>query len=82
MTIKFDEVLDGKIIFNMALTYKASSIIVAHNHPSGNLNPSVQDVNLTNSLREFGKLIDLPLLDHLIFTDNGYFSFAEQGLLN
>ena len=74
-------IVDGKIIFNMALTFQASAIIISHNHPSGNLNPSSQDIELTKSLREFGKYIDLPLLDHLIFTDNGYFSFAEQGLL-
>ena len=69
-------------VFREAIKVNASAIIIAHNHPSGNLNPSSHDVSLTNSLREFGKLIDLPLLDHLIFTDNGYFSFAEQGLLN
>jgi len=74
-------IADGKIIFNMALTFKASSIIISHNHPSGNLNPSSQDLKLTKSLHEFGKYIDLPLLDHIIFTDNGYFSFAEQSLL-
>ncbi len=75
-------IVDGKIIFNMALTCHASAIIISHNHPSGNLKPSSQDLKLTKSLCEFGKYIDLPLLDHLIFTDNGYFSFAEQGLLN
>ena len=74
-------IVDGKVIFNMALTSKASAIIVAHNHTSGNLNPSSHDVTLTKSLREFGNYIDLPLLDHIIFTDNGYFSFAEQGLI-
>ena len=74
-------IVDGKIIFNMALTFQASAIIVSHNHPSGNLNPSSQDLQLTKSLHEFGKYIDLPLLDHIIFTDNGYFSFAEQSLL-
>jgi DNA repair protein RadC len=74
-------IADGKIIFNMALTFQASSIIISHNHPSGNLNPSSQDLKLTKSLTEFGKYIDLPLLDHIIFTDNGYFSFAEQSLL-
>ena len=74
-------IADGKIIFNMALTFQASSIIISHNHPSGNLNPSSQDLQLTKSLHEFGKYIDLPLLDHIIFTDNGYFSFAEQSLL-
>jgi len=72
-------IVDGKIIFNMALTHNASAIIVSHNHPSGSLNPSEADIRLTKALREFGKYIDLPLLDHLIFTDNGYFSFADSG---
>jgi DNA repair protein RadC len=74
-------VVDGKVIFNLALSCQATAIIVSHNHPSGNLVPSKADTNLTKSLYEFGKYIDLPLIDHLIFTDNGYFSFADQGLL-
>ena len=60
---------------------KSSAIILVHNHPSGQLKPSEADVNLTNSLIEFGKYIDLPILDHLIFSDNGYFSFADEGLM-
>jgi DNA repair protein RadC len=74
-------VVDGKVIFNLALSCQATAIIVSHNHPSGSLIPSKADMNLTKSLYEFGKYIDLPLIDHLIFTDNGYFSFADQGLL-
>lgn len=74
-------IVDGKIIFNMALTANASGIIVSHNHPSGSLTPSESDIRLTKSLREFGNYIDLPLLDHLIFTDNGYFSFADSCML-
>lgn len=72
-------VVDGKIIFKKALDHKASSIILVHNHPSGNLFPSEQDIRLTRKLVSFGDYIDLPVLDHLIFTDNGYFSFSDQG---
>lgn len=74
-------VADGKVIFKEALIQKASGIILAHNHPSGNLKPSEADRQLTRKMVEFGKFIDLLILDHLILTDNGYFSFADEGLL-
>jgi DNA repair protein RadC len=75
-------IADGKIIFKHALDCQASAFVLSHNHPSGNKNPSQSDIQLTKSLREFGKCIDLQLLDHLIFTDNGYLSFADEGLLS
>jgi len=74
-------VADGKIIFNAALEKKASGIILAHNHPSGQLKPSEADKRLTKDLIQFGKFIDLQILDHLIFSDNNYFSFADEGLI-
>lgn len=74
-------IADGKIIFKLALDCQASAFILAHNHPSGNKTPSQIDMKLTKSLREFGKCIDLQLLDHLVFTDNGYLSFADEGLI-
>jgi DNA repair protein RadC len=74
-------VVDGKLLFHYALTCQATGFILSHNHPSGHLGPSEADKNLTNRVREFAKLIDMQLLDHLIFTDNGYFSFADEGLL-
>lgn len=74
-------VADGKLIFKKALEESASAIILCHNHPSGNLKPSQSDIQLTKKLKEFGNMIDLPVLDHLIFTDNDYFSFADEGLL-
>lgn len=74
-------VADGKLIFKKALEESASAIILCHNHPSGNLKPSQSDIDLTNKLKTFGKMIDLPVLDHLIFTDNNYFSFADEGLI-
>lgn len=74
-------VADGKIIFNAALEKKASGIILAHNHPSGQLKPSQADLKLTKNLVQFGKFIDLHVLDHLIFSENNYFSFADEGLI-
>ena len=72
-------IVDAKIIFKIAFDFGASSIILSHNHPSGNLKPSMEDKILTQKIKEFGKMIELPLLDHLIFTDNGYFSFSDNG---
>jgi len=74
-------VADSKIIFKKAITYLASGIIAAHNHPSGNLKPSQADIQLTNKLSETGKLLEIPLLDHLIVTNAGYYSFADEGIL-
>ena len=59
----------------------ASSVILVHNHPSGNLKPSQADINLTKKMIEAGKLLEIPVLDHIIFSDEGYLSFAEEGLL-
>ena len=74
-------VADPKIIFKAALTNLASGIILIHNHPSGNLTPSQADKNLTEKMVSSGKLLEIPVLDHLIFTDEAYFSFADEGLL-
>lgn len=73
-------IADGKIIFKSALLHHASAIILAHNHPSGNLVASPQDIKLTKNLKEFGGLIGIEILDHLIFTDNGYLSLAEKSI--
>ena len=64
-----------------ALKACAQSIIVSHNHPSGNLMPSEQDKRLTLRLVEIGKALDLPVLDHVIVTEEGYYSFADEGEL-
>ncbi|GAB2770045.1 DNA repair protein RadC [Rhabdobacter roseus] len=72
-------VADPKMIFKHALEQLASSIILFHNHPSGNLSPSQADRDLTRKLKEAGRMLDLPVLDHLIFTDSGYYSFADEG---
>lgn len=72
-------VVDAKLVFGRALELKASSIILAHNHPSTNLQPSQADHELTRKLHQAGKQLDLPLLDHLIITEKGYYSFADEG---
>lgn len=76
-----ETVADPKIIFHVALQELASSIVLIHNHPSGNLKPSQSDLDLTRKLKKAGQVLDIPIIDHLIYTDNGYFSFADDGLL-
>lgn len=74
-------VVDAKIIFQTALISNASAFIMAHNHPSGQLKPSEADKILTEKIVKFGSFIDLKVLDHLIFTRDGYVSFADIGLI-
>lgn len=74
-------VVDPKIIFRVALEELSSGIIVAHNHPSGNLTPSQADLELTKKLKEGGRLLEIQLLDHIIIAGQKYFSFADEGLL-
>ncbi len=74
-------VADPKIIFKLAIEELASGIIVAHNHPSGNLAASQADIQLTQRLKEAGKLLEIQVLDHLILAGHKYFSFADEGLL-
>jgi DNA repair protein RadC len=74
-------VADPKMIFKEALEQLASSIILVHNHPSGNRSPSGADIQLTKKLKEAGSFLDLPILDHLIFAEQGYYSFADEGML-
>ncbi len=74
-------VVDAKIIFHKAIEGRASSIILCHNHPSGNLEPSAADQRLTKKLIEAGKTLDVFVLDHLIVSEMGYFSFADEGLM-
>lgn len=74
-------VVDVKIVFKIALEHLAQSIILVHNHPSGNLAPSEQDKRLTERLVKTGRDLDLPVSDHVIFGDRGYFSFADEGIL-
>jgi len=74
-------VVDVRIIFKKALDELASSLFLIHNHPSGNMRPSQADIDLTKKLKEAGKILDITVLDHLIFTDHGYFSFADESIL-
>lgn len=74
-------VVDAKLVFSVALKCNASSIIIAHNHPSGNLTPSEADKTITNKLKQAGKLLDIALLDHLIVTKDNFYSFLDEGLL-
>ena len=72
---------DPKLIFATALKTCASSLILAHNHPSGTLTPSQADIHLTKKIKQGGELLDIAVLDHLIITSEGYYSFADEGLL-
>ncbi|MBE9602915.1 DNA repair protein RadC [Pedobacter sp. MC2016-24] len=74
-------VADPKMIFKVALEHNAAYLILAHNHPSGNLKPSAEDLQITKKLVEAGNMLNLPVLDHLIITNRLYLSFADQGLI-
>ncbi|MCH7399834.1 DNA repair protein RadC [Belliella sp. DSM 107340] len=74
-------VVDPKVIFKYALEVMANSIILVHNHPSGNLKPSEQDKRLTEKLVKAGENLDVTVIDHVIFADCGYFSFADEGII-
>ena len=74
-------VADTRIIFKKALETLATSIILAHNHPSGTLSPSKADIALTQKLKQGGELIDVQVLDHIIIGENGYYSFADEGAM-
>lgn len=74
-------VADPKIIFKLALDDLASGVILAHNHPSGNLTASQADLDLTKKLKEAGKLLDIQVLDHIIVAGQKYFSFADEGMM-
>jgi DNA repair protein RadC len=74
-------VVDPKVIFKAALDSKASSIILCHNHPSGNIKPSDADIRLTKNLAEAGKVLEISVLDHVIVTQNSFYSFADEGMM-
>jgi DNA repair protein RadC len=74
-------IVDPRLIFKKALEVKATSLILCHNHPSGSLRPSRQDEELTAQLKSAGKLLDIQVLDHLIVSDEGYYSFADEGVM-
>lgn len=74
-------VADPRVIFAAALKANCTGIVISHNHPSGNLKPSRQDEALTQKIKQAGELLDIKLLDHVIVTNESYYSFADEGLL-
>ncbi|MGF1636089.1 MAG: DNA repair protein RadC [Cyclobacteriaceae bacterium] len=74
-------VADPKVIFKKAMEAHATSMILTHNHPSGQTKPSEFDIRLTKKLKEGGALLDVPIVDHIIFANESYFSFADEGLI-
>jgi DNA repair protein RadC len=74
-------VVDIKLILNRAILLKASGILLSHNHPSGNLQPSEEDKEITKKIKEGSRIFDIQLLDHIIVGHSEYFSFADEGIL-
>ncbi|MCJ8154300.1 DNA repair protein RadC [Chryseobacterium sp. SSA4.19] len=74
-------IVDVRVLFKTALDHFSTGIIVAHNHPSGNLKPSREDIDITQKIKEAGRILGIQLLDHLIITQNAYFSFSDDGIL-
>lgn len=73
--------VDPKIVFAAALKANAATIVISHNHPSGQLKPSDADLGITKRLVQAGLFLDLPVVDHIILTSEGYYSFADNGLI-
>ncbi|WP_316808074.1 JAB domain-containing protein [Pedobacter agri] len=73
--------VDPKVVFAIALKGNASSLILTHNHPSGSLRPSEADIKLTKRLVECGKLLEITIFDHIIISENSYYSFADDGMM-
>jgi DNA repair protein RadC len=75
-------VVDSRLIFAVALKCNATGILLCHNHPSGNLKPSDNDITLTKSIKKCADFLDITLIDHLIITKNGFYSFSNEGKLS
>ena len=75
-------VIDVRLIFGTALKCNATGIIICHNHPSGNLIPSIADINITKKIKECSTLLDITLIDHLIISKEGFYSFINSGDLS
>ena len=73
--------VSAKSVFTRAMLCNANSIIVAHNHPSGDTHPSRDDINITRTLEKAGEILDIKLQDHIIIGDDSYYSFKQEGLL-
>lgn len=72
-------VADVKMVMKLAIENRASAFIAVHNHPSGSLEPSQADIELTRKMKEAASIMEMPMLDHLIISDQGYYSFADEG---
>ena len=76
-----DTTVDVRVILQAALLTNSVAIILAHNHPSGNITPSKEDISITNNLKEIGKLFGIEIVDHIIIGNYNYFSFIENGII-
>ncbi|AZB26135.1 JAB domain-containing protein [Chryseobacterium bernardetii] len=74
-------IVDVRVLFKTALENFSTGVIIAHNHPSGSMKPSKEDLNITQKIKEAGKVLSIQLLDHIIITQHSYFSFSDAGLL-
>ena len=74
-------IVDQRIVLGTALKAAATAIILAHNHPSGNLQPSQSDIDLTTRMKAAATFMDITIIDHLIVTDENYYSFADEGII-
>jgi DNA repair protein RadC len=74
-------IIDVRVLFQVALKAAATSIIMAHNHPSGNLDASDADKKISMSIKEAGRFLEIPLIDHIILTSESYMSMADEGLI-
>jgi len=74
-------IVDIRVLFRTALDHYSTGIIIAHNHPSGNFKPSIEDIDITQKIKEAGNMLSIQLLDHVIITQNSYLSFSDEGLL-
>lgn len=74
-------VVDLRMVFSAALNCLATAIIMCHNHPSGNIKPSQDDIKITKKLKDGGDILNIKLLDHIIITEESYYSFADEGLI-
>ena len=74
-------VIDVRLIIKQAINALASAMIICHNHPSGNLKPSEADIAITKKIKDAGKIVDIPLLDHIIVAEGGSYSFADEGII-
>lgn len=74
-------IADPKLIFAAAIKANACGVIIAHNHPSGNVRPSEADISLTRKLREGGRFLEVEILDHIILSKDAFYSFADEGMI-